>query len=76
MLESLFNKKLAGLKEKILKHSCFPVKFAKILRTPFFTDQLQWLLLKLNILMLQLPIRIGSLDWNESYLVESYLSNR
>ena len=26
---------------------CFPVKFAKFLRTPFFTEHLQWLLLPL-----------------------------
>ena len=29
---------------KILKRKCFPVKFAKFLRTPFFTEHL-WLLL-------------------------------
>ena len=40
MLESLFNK-VAGLNscnfiKKWLQHRCFPVKFAKFLRTPFF----------------------------------------
>ena len=32
-----------------LQHKCFPVKFAKFLRTAFFTEHLRWLLLKLNI---------------------------
>ena len=27
-----------------LQHRCFPVKFAKLLRTAFFTEHLQWLL--------------------------------
>ena len=32
--------------KKRLWHRCFPVKFAKFLRTPFLTEHLQWLLLK------------------------------
>ena len=35
----------ATLFKKRLWHSCFPVSFAKFLRTPFFTKPLQWLLL-------------------------------
>ena len=40
VLGSLFNK-ITGLQarnfmQKILQHSCFPVKFGKFLRTPFF----------------------------------------
>ena len=31
-----------------LEHRCFPVKFAKLLRTPFFTEHLQWLLLTVS----------------------------
>ena len=47
--ESLFDK-VAGLKaynfnKKRLQHRCFPVKLAKVLRTPFFTEHLWWLLL-------------------------------
>ena len=34
---SLFNKKR-------LRHRCFPVKCANFLRTPLFTEDLQWLL--------------------------------
>ena len=31
--------------KKRLRYRCFPVKFAKFLRTPFFTEYLRWLLL-------------------------------
>ena len=61
VLETLFNQ-VAGLKtcnffKKRLQYRCFPVKFAKFLRTPFSTEHLQWLLLKLNMFMilLQMP---------------------
>ena len=45
----VFNK-VAGLRpatllKKSLWHRCFPVNFAKFLRTPFFTEHLRWLLL-------------------------------
>ena len=40
----------------LLRTQMFPVKSAKFLITPFFTEHLPWLLLKLNISMLQLPI--------------------
>ena len=33
------------LLKKRLWHRCFPVNFAKFLRTPFFTEQLRWVLL-------------------------------
>ena len=36
----------ATLLKKRLWHRCFPVNFAKFLRTPFLTEHLQWLLLK------------------------------
>ena len=47
--ESLFNK-VTGLKacnfiKKRLQHSRVPVKYAKFLRTPFFTEHLRWLFL-------------------------------
>ena len=52
MLESLFDK-VAGIQafrpstllKKRLQHRCFPVKFAKFLRTTSFTEHLLWLLL-------------------------------
>ena len=31
-----------------LRHRCFPVNFAKSLRTPFFTEHLRWLLLHIG----------------------------
>ena len=53
---SLFFNKFGSLRpatllEKRRQHSCFPVNFAKFLRTPFFIEHLWWLLLvnKLNV---------------------------
>ena len=48
--QSLFFNKVAGLRpatllKKRLWHRCFPVNFAKFLRTPFLTEHLWWLLL-------------------------------
>ena len=37
---------------KSLWRMCFPVNFAKFLRTPFFTDQLRWMFLKMRSLLL------------------------
>ena len=34
--------------KKRLQYSCFPVKSTKFLRTSFFIEQLQWLLLRFN----------------------------
>ena len=50
---SLFFNKYAGLKacnffKKILQHKFFSVKFAKFLRTPFFKEHVQWLLLEIS----------------------------
>ena len=50
---SLFFNKYAGLKasniiKKRLQHNFFSVKFAKFLRTPFFTQHAQWLLLEIS----------------------------
>ena len=36
----------ATLLKKRLWHRCFPVNFAKFLKTPFLTEHFQWLLLK------------------------------
>ena len=35
---------------KEVQQRCFPVSFAKILKTPFFVEHLRWLLLGLNML--------------------------
>ena len=45
--------RLATLLKKRLWHRFFPVNFAKFLRTPFFSEHLQWLLLALA------PIKIS-----------------
>ena len=42
----------ATLLKKRLWHRCFPVNFAKFLRTPFLTEYIRWLLL--NIVHLKL----------------------
>ena len=50
---SLFFNKYAGLKacnfiKKRLQHNFFPVKFAKFLRTIFFTEHVRWLFLEIS----------------------------
>ena len=52
LCQSLYFNKVAGFRpvtllKKRLWHRCFPVNFAKFLRTPFFTEHLRWLPLKL-----------------------------
>ena len=54
LCQSLFFNKVAGLKAAILLkkrlwHKCFPVNFAKFLRTPVFTEHLRWLPLFLPV---------------------------
>ena len=47
-MEPIFEKvaeRPATLFKKRFQHWCFPVKFAKFLRTRFFTEHLRWLLL-------------------------------
>ena len=51
LCQSLLFSKVASLRpatllKKRLWHRSFPVNFAKFLRTPSFTEQLRWLLLK------------------------------
>ena len=51
-LEFLFKKdegpQSCNLIKKRLQHRCFPVKFAKFIRTPFSTVHLGWLLFKIS----------------------------
>ena len=51
--QSLFFNKVAGspatLLRKRLWHRCFPVNFAKFLRTFFFIEHLRWLLLLITL---------------------------
>ena len=51
LCQRLFFNKVAGLRlatllKNSLWHRCFPVNFAKFLRTSFFTEHLRWLLLE------------------------------
>ena len=47
--ENTCGPKPATLLKKKLWHRCFPVNFAKFLRTPFLTEYLRWLLLYVHI---------------------------
>ena len=55
--------------KKRLQHRCFPVKFAKYLRTPILTEQLQWLLLTFNSYFQRIPERkpVGLLAINTRF---------
>ena len=62
LCQSLFFDKVAGLRpatlfKKKLWHRCFLVNFVKLLRTPFLTEHLWWLLLLFLSVSLLLPIR-------------------
>ena len=46
VLESLQALAYNFIKKRLL-HSCFPVEFARYLRTPFFTELLRWLFLSI-----------------------------
>ena len=62
LCHSLFFNKVADLRsadllKKKLWDRCFPVNFAKFIRTPFFTEDLRWLLLSVwNLSKIQLYI--------------------
>ena len=61
LCQSLFFNKVAGLRPATLLknrlwHRCFPVNFAKFLRTLFFTEYLQWLLLFLDFFFISLCV--------------------
>ena len=56
LCQSLLFNKVAGprpatLLKKRLWRSCFPVNFAKFLRTPFLKEHLWWLLLAYDIII-------------------------
>ena len=61
--QSLYFNEVAGLRpatllRKKLWHRCFPVNFAKFLRTTFFTEQLRWLLLDIQAVCTQVASNI------------------
>ena len=49
----------AALLKKGLWHRCFPVNFAKFLRTPFLTEYLRWLLLSFFTMLKKLDITLS-----------------
>ena len=52
----------ATLLKKRLWHKCFPVSFAKLLRTPFLIEHLRWLLL-FRISFVKTRLNLGTYDW-------------
>ena len=79
VLESLFNK-VAGLKaynliKKRLRHRCFPVNIAKLLRTAFFIEQLWWLLLDFlqNLLKTTVKKIIFQYSFSQKFLRNYFL---
>ena len=51
LLHKVANLSACNFIKKILQHRRFPMKFAKFLKTPFFTEHLRWLVL--SVVMLQ-----------------------
>ena len=75
LCQSLFFNKVAGLMPATLSkmrflHRCFPVNFVKFIRTPFFTEHLQWLLqTKVNLRLVNIfrgcrKAKPGCNGWN------------
>ena len=64
-----FNKVARNFIKKRLWHRCFPVNFAKFLRTTFLTEHPRWLLLnqiKFNVQIIQKPVNwstLSKIDW-------------
>ena len=73
MFQSLFFNKVAGLRpvtllKNRLWHRCFPEIFAKFLRAPFLTEQLQWLLLNRINKLYEQALRVIFHDYETSFL--------
>ena len=78
LCQSLFFNKVAGLRpatllKKRLWHRCFPVNFAKFLRTPFLTEHLWWLLLESGNWNKLAPIYKKSLPENLIFVCVQWL---
>ena len=60
---------------KKLKHKCFPVKFTKFLRTPFFTEHLRLLLLNFRLWLNYFFIIDGDFNiWGTKYFAEAEIA--
>ena len=78
LCQSPFFNKVAGLRpatllKKRLWHRCFPVNFAKFLRTPFFTKHLRWLL-EMPLTFMYISERSNSIN-NRCYILLLELVN-
>ena len=65
--------------KKSLWHGCFPVKFAKFLRTSFLTEHLQWLVLRApNFVSVPRLCTIQNISnfFAKAYLRTPFLQNR
>ena len=89
--QSFFNK-AAGLQacnfiKRKLQRSCFPVKFAKVLRAPFFTKHLWWLLLLksvynfanlwsyFNQFVKSIHCTVPNVSWRKKFFLTSLIIN-
>ena len=64
----------ATLSKKRLWRRCFPLNFAKFLRTPFLTKHLRWLLLEQNNSLKRTMRKLTNLnkEWKDNLLVLCY----
>ena len=76
LCQSLFFNKFAGLKPATLLkmrlwRRCFPVKFLKFLRAPFYIEYLRWLLLRVVLSFFYLDKQILCLFIYAKYLIQA-----
>ena len=81
LCQSLFLNKVAGLRSPTLLkkrpwHRCFPVKIAKFLRTPSFTEHLWRLLLKVIFLQMLVIINHQTLTFPLEIFMEYCTSKK
>ena len=89
LCQRLFFNKVAGLLKKSLSHRCFPVNFAKFLRTPFFSrtppvgaSAIIWHVKKLNGIFLCIGFKCidaatkRNILWDTSLEESLYLPSR
>ena len=60
---------------KISQHRCFPVDFVKLLRTPFFTEQLRWLLLGFVLTFIFLSFISNQRVRGKKYMMQKHETN-
>ena len=78
LCQRFFFNKVAGLRpatllEKSLWRRCFPMNFAKFLKTPFFTEHLRWLFLNFHKLWYRKGLWLKFLE-TFSNLLEVWIS--